>query len=65
MNKILDVVDDIKQNITDNQYKTLMDSLMEINHTNKLSLLTSNYKLNKIICLFNWLDTKLIIVDHE
>jgi hypothetical protein len=31
MNKILDVVEDIKQNITDNQYKTIMESLMEIN----------------------------------
>ena len=30
MNKILDVVEDIKQNITDNQYKIIMDSLMEI-----------------------------------
>ena len=26
MNKILDVVEDINQNITDNQYKTIMDS---------------------------------------
>ena len=59
MNKILDIVEDIKQNITDNQYKTIMESLMEINNINKLSLLTNNYKLNKIICLFNWLDTKL------
>ena len=33
MNKILDVVEDIKQNITDNQYKILMDSLMEIHKT--------------------------------
>ena len=65
MNKILDVMEDIKQNITDNQYKTIMESLMEINNTNKLSLLTSNYKLNKIICLFNWLDTKLKITDRE
>ena len=32
MDKILDVVDDIKQNITDNQYKILMDSLMEIHN---------------------------------
>ena len=31
MNKILDVMEDIKQNITDSQYKTIMDSLMEIN----------------------------------
>ena len=65
MNKILDVVEDIKQNITDNQYKTIMESLMEINDTNKLPLLTNNHKLNKIICLFNWLDTKLKITDHE
>ena len=31
MDKILDVMEDIKQNITDNQYKTIMESLMEIN----------------------------------
>ena len=65
MNKILDVMEDIKQNITDNQYKIIMDSWMEINNTDNLSLLTSNYKLNKIICLFNWLDTKLKITNHE
>ncbi len=29
MNKNLDVVEDTKQNITDNQYKSIMDSLME------------------------------------
>ncbi len=34
MNKILDVMEDIKQNITDNEYKTIMDSLMEIHKTN-------------------------------
>jgi hypothetical protein len=66
MNKILDVMEDIKQNITDNQYKTIMESLMEINNNgNKLPLLTNNHKLNKIACLFNWLDTKLKITDHE
>ena len=66
MNKILDVMEDIKQNITDNQYKTIMESLMKINNDgNQLAFLTSNYKLNKIICLFNWLDTKLQITDHE
>ena len=32
MNKILDVMEDIKQSITDNQYKTIMESLMEINN---------------------------------
>ena len=65
MNKILDVMEDIKQNITDNQYKIIMESLMEMNNTNNLSFLTSNYKLNKIICLFSWLDTKLKITDDE
>ena len=63
MNKILDVVEDIKQNITDKQYKTIIESLMEINNTNKLPLSNNNPKLNKIIYLFNWLDTKLIITD--
>jgi hypothetical protein len=58
-------MEDIKQNITDNQYKTIMESLMEINNTNKISLLTNNYQLNKIICSFNWLDTKLKITDNE
>ena len=66
MNKILDVVEDIKQNITDNQYKIIMESLMKINNDgNQLAFLTSNYKLNKNICLFNWLDTKLQITDRE
>ena len=37
---------------------------MEINNTNKLPLLTNNHILNKIICLFNWLETKLKITDH-
>ena len=62
MDKILDVMEDIKQNITDNQYKIIMDSLMAIN---KLPLLSNNHKLNKIACLFNWLDTKLKITDYE
>ena len=65
MNKILDVVEDIKQNIKDEQYKTIMESLMEINNTNKLPLSNNNPKLNKIIYLFNWLDTKLIITDLQ
>jgi hypothetical protein len=36
MNKNLDVVEDIKQKITDNQYKTIMESLMEISNTDEL-----------------------------
>ena len=66
MNKILDVVEDIKQNITDNQYKTITESLMEINNNgNKLPLLTNNHKLNKMVYLFNWLDTKLEITNDS
>ena len=34
MDKNLDVMEDIKQKITDNEYKIIMDSLMEI-HKNK------------------------------
>ena len=33
MNKILNVMEEIKQNIKDNEYKIIMDSLMEINKT--------------------------------
>ena len=65
MNKILDVVEDIKQNITDNQYKTIMESLMEINNTDKLPLLTNNQGRNKFVCLFNWLDKKLKITEDR
>ena len=36
MDKILDVMEDIKQNITDNQYKIIMDSLMAINKDQNL-----------------------------
>ncbi len=64
MNKILDVVEDIKQNITDKQYKTIMDSLMEINNNNK-DKLTNNHQLNKISYLFIWLNSKLRIVHNE
>ena len=60
MNKILDVMEDIKQNITDNQYKTIMEALMAIN---KDPNLYKNHKSNKFICLFEWLDTKLEITD--
>ena len=35
MNKILDVMEDIKQNITDNEYKIIMESLMEIKNENE------------------------------
>ena len=69
MNKILDVMEDIKQNITDKEYKTIMDSLMEIhktnNNSNLLPLLSVNQKLNKFVSLFNWLDRKLEITESQ
>ena len=46
MNKILDVVEDIKQNITDNQYKTIVDSLMEVNKISKFKILNENHERN-------------------
>ena len=61
MNKILDVVEDIKQNITDNQYKIIMDSLMEIHKTPLMN--NNNHMNNKFVCLFKWLDTKLELTD--
>ena len=67
MNKILDVVEDIKQNITDNQYKTIMESLMEMNkmYNNGVQLLQGNQKRNEFVSMFNWLDTKLEITENE
>ena len=56
MNKILDVVEDIKQNITDNQYKIIMDSLMEIHKT---PLMNDNHINNEFVCFSQWLNTKL------
>ena len=35
MDKILDVMEDIKQNITDNEYKIIMESLLEIKNENE------------------------------
>ena len=44
MDKILDVMEDVKQNITDNQYKIIMESLMKIrNETEKEERVTRLY----------------------
>ena len=58
MNKHLDVMEDIKQNITDNQYKIIMDSLMEI-HKNEGRNINNESTSYKCFALLNWLDTKL------
>jgi hypothetical protein len=57
MNKILDV-EDIKQNITDNQYKTIMGSLMKINKIENKNI-NAKSTFFKCIALINWLDPKL------
>ena len=60
ISRISEVMEDIKQDITDNQYKIIMESLMTIN---KDPNLYKNHRSNKFICLFEWLDTKLEITD--
>ncbi len=58
MNKNLDVVEDIKHNIQDNQCKTIMDSFMEVtkinNNDNKSTLLSKNQEHYKLFYSFNW-----------
>ena len=54
MDKILDVMEDIKQKITDSQYKTIMDALKDI-----YSIKNIQGPSFKYISLINWLDTKL------
>ena len=44
MNKILDVMEDIKQKITDNEYKIIMDSLKEIHKNKEDNEVISNWK---------------------
>ena len=46
MNKILDVMEDIKQNITDNQYKITIDSLVEIHKLKKKKLIMKALVIN-------------------
>ena len=62
MNKILDVMEDIKQNITDNQYKIIMDSLMEINKIENKNIKSTTFKC---ITLLNWLDSKLELEQED
>ena len=48
MDKILDVVEDIKENITDNQYKIIM-ALMEIHQINKKILIMKALVINVLL----------------
>ena len=65
MIKILNVMEDIKQKITDNEYKIIMDLLMEVNKISKFKILNENHESNKFFCLFIWLDTKLEITENK
>ena len=60
ISKISEVMEDIKQDITDNQYKIIMESLMAIN---KDPIIYKNNKSNEFIDLLEWLDTNLILSD--
>ena len=62
ISKISEVMEDIKQDITDNQYKIIMESLMTIN---KDPNLYKNHRSNKFICLFEWLDSKLELTNYS
>ena len=59
MNKILDVVEDIKNKLTDNEYKTIMDSLMEVHKIENKNINIKGFVF-KFFTLMNWLDSKLI-----
>ena len=50
--EISDIIDDIKQNITDYQYKSIMDLLMTMNKPVENDLLLENEKLKKQLKLF-------------
>ncbi len=64
MDKILDVMEDIKQNITDNQHKIIMDSLMKI-HKIEENNIKNESTSHKCTALLNWLDTKLELTDDS
>ncbi len=49
MNKILDVIEDIKQNITDNQYKIIMDSLMEVHKIENKNINVNSFTLDVLL----------------
>ena len=62
ISRISEVMEDIKQDITDSQYKIIMESLMTIK---KNPNLYKNHRSNKFICLFEWLDTKLELTNYS
>jgi len=64
MNQILEIMEDIKQNITDKQYKTIMDSLKDI-YENKKNSISVSLSRHNIIRLMDWLDYNLILLPEN
>lgn len=58
--KISEIMEDIKEDIKDNQYKIIMDNLMIIQ---QMSFLYENDNRNNLISLCKWLDEALEITD--
>ena len=56
MDQILDTIEDIKQNIKDKEYKTIMDGLMKIKNENKNETVQCLYKMDQLL---KWLNTKI------
>jgi len=52
-------MEDIKQNITDNQYKIIMDSLMEVHNIENKNIDIKSFVF-KCFTLMSWLDAKLV-----
>ena len=61
MNQNLEIMEDIKQKITDKQYKTIMDSLKDI-YENKKNSISVSLSRHKIVRLMDWLDYNLILL---
>ena len=62
ISKILEVMEDIKQNIADSQYNIILESLTKIY---KKPIIYQRHQNNKFICLFEWLDTQIVVNDNK
>ena len=60
ISKISEIMEDIKEDIKDNQYKIIMDNLIIIQQT---SFLYENDNRNNLISLCKWLDEELEITN--
>ncbi len=58
--KIPEIMEDIKEDIKDNQFKIIMDNLMIIQQS---TFLYETYSKNNLISLCKWLDEQLEITN--